>query len=119
VIDSELDDRIPLDPGGLGDGSRKFARELRLSLWAEHLGRSCQDPELLNLANSSDLWRKTANELENWRSSLGTGDRPTSRIRSHLIDPVTRGNRRWADLVYRIIFDPDGRPLYLRLRRRF
>jgi len=26
VIDSELDVRAPLDPGGLGDGSRKFAR---------------------------------------------------------------------------------------------
>jgi phosphatidylserine/phosphatidylglycerophosphate/cardiolipin synthase-like enzyme len=119
VIDSELDDRIPLDPGGLGDGSRKFARALRLSLWAEHLGRSPDDPELLNLAHSDVLWQETANELEGWRSSLGQGHRPPSRIRSHAIDPVSIGSQRWAGLVYRLIFDPDGRPLKLRLRRRF
>jgi phosphatidylserine/phosphatidylglycerophosphate/cardiolipin synthase-like enzyme len=119
VIDSELDDRMPLDPGGLGDGSRKFARALRLSLWAEHLGRSLDDPELLNLAHSYVLWQDTANELEGWRSSRGEGHRPPSRIRSHVIDPVPNGSQRWAGLAYRLIFDPDGRPLKLRLRRRF
>jgi phosphatidylserine/phosphatidylglycerophosphate/cardiolipin synthase-like enzyme len=119
VIDSELDDRIPLDPGGLGDGSRKFARELRLSLWAEHLGRPCEDPELLDLVHSSDLWRQAASEFEDWRSRPGTLIRPPSRIRSHVIDPVAPGSQRWAELVYRLIFDPDGRPLKLRLRRRF
>ena len=119
VIDSELDDRIPLDPGGLGDGSRKFARALRLSLWAEHLGRSPDDPELLNLSHSSLLWREAASELEGGQSSLGNGNRPPSRIRSHVIDPVPIGSQRWADLAYRLIFDPDGRPLKLRLRRRF
>jgi phosphatidylserine/phosphatidylglycerophosphate/cardiolipin synthase-like enzyme len=119
VIDSELDDRIPLDPGGLGDGSRKFARALRLSLWAEHLGRSPEDPELLNLSHSSVLWRETANELEDWRSSPDGENRPSSRIRPHVIDPVPIGSRRWAGLVYRLIFDPDGRPLKLRLRRGF
>jgi phosphatidylserine/phosphatidylglycerophosphate/cardiolipin synthase-like enzyme len=119
VIDSELDDRIPLDPGGLGDGSRKFARALRLSLWAEHLGRSPEDPELLNLSHCSLLWRETASKLEGGQSRLGKEDRPPSRIRSHVIDPVPIASQRWADLAYRLIFDPDGRPLKLRLRRRF
>jgi phosphatidylserine/phosphatidylglycerophosphate/cardiolipin synthase-like enzyme len=119
VIDSELDDRIPLDPGGLGDRSRKFARALRLSLWAEHLGRSADDPELLDVAHSSVLWRETASELEGWQSRRDEGNRPPSRIQSHDIDPVPFVSRRWAGLVYRLIFDPDGRPLRLRLRRRF
>jgi len=119
VIDSELDERIPLDPGGLGDGSRKFARALRLSLWAEHLGRSPDDPELLNLSHSSVLWRKVSEELEVWRTSPDGEHRPAIRIRPHVIDPVPGGNRGWAGLAYRLVFDPDGRPLKLRLRRGF
>jgi phosphatidylserine/phosphatidylglycerophosphate/cardiolipin synthase-like enzyme len=119
VIDSELDDRIPLDPGGLGDGSRKFARALRLSLWAEHLGRPPEDPELLNLSNGSVLWRETASELEGVRSNTGESIRSSSRIRVHVIDPVPPSSQRWAGLAYRLIFDPDGRPLKYRLRRRF
>jgi phosphatidylserine/phosphatidylglycerophosphate/cardiolipin synthase-like enzyme len=119
VIDSELDERIPLDPGGLGDGSRKFARALRLSLWAEHLGRTPDDPELLSLSDSSVLWRKVADELELWRTHSNEGNRPSCRIRLHVIDPVPRSSRCWAAIVYRFVFDPDGRPLKLRLRRRF
>lgn len=119
VIDSELDGRTPLDPGGLGDGSRKFARELRLTLWAEHLGRSSDDPELLNIEGSSELWDKTASELEHWEIQGDLANRPTSRIRTHVIEPVSHRGRRWADLVYRLIFDPDGRPLKLRIRNRF
>ena len=119
VIDSELDHRIPIDPGGLGDGSRRFARALRLSLWSEHLGRTPDDPELLNLSDSSVLWRTSADELERWRTNPDEGTQPSCRIRPHAIEPVARGSRFWADIVYRLIFDPDGRPLKLRLRRRF
>lgn len=119
VIDSELDERMPLDPGGMGDGSRKFARELRLSLWSEHLGRSSDDSELLDTADSSRLWKKAAGELEDWETQDDQGYRPSSRIRAHVIEPVTGGSRRWASIAYRLIFDPDGRPFKLRIRNRF
>lgn len=119
VIDDELDGRQPLDPGGLGDGSRRFARNLRLTLWAEHLGRSPDDAELLDIANSGRIWEQAAGDLERWEAGVARGSRPSSRIRTHVIEPVPRGRQRWAKLAYRLIFDPDGRPLMLRIRNRY
>jgi phosphatidylserine/phosphatidylglycerophosphate/cardiolipin synthase-like enzyme len=119
VIDSALDGRAPHDPGGLGDGSRRFARTLRLSLWAEHLDRSTDDAELLDIANAAALWEQTARELASWKLHPGGRERPSSRVRPHEIEPVPPGNQRWAEVVYRLIFDPDGRPFRLRTSRTF
>jgi hypothetical protein len=40
-------------------------------------------------------------------------------VRSHEIEPVRPGSRPWAVAAYRLIFDPDGRPLRLRIRKSF
>jgi hypothetical protein len=90
-----------------------------LSLWAEHLDRSTDDAELLDFANASALWEQTARELASWKLHPGGRARPSSRVRSHEIEPVPPGNQRWAEVVYRLIFDPDGRPFRLRTSHTF
>src|ERR1019366_1532813 len=90
VIDSELDDRMPRDPGGLGDGSRKFARDLRLSLWAEHLGYPIDDSTLLDVANSTQLWETVARDPGHETRHAAQEHRAPGRIRSHQIQPVPR-----------------------------
>ena len=119
IIDSRIDQRAPRDPGGLGDQSRTFARDLRVALWAEHLGRAADDPELLDCVGATDLWRRCSTSATSPATVDTESGRRVSRIRPHVIEPVSRGNRWWASTVYRLVFDPDGRPLALRLRRRY
>ena len=119
VIDSELDMRMPRDPGGLGDGSRRFARDLRLSLWAEHLGYAMDDPALLDVANATQLWEAVALALCDGTRDAAQAHRTMGRIRSHENQPVPQGGRPLANVLYRLIFDPDGRPLSMRITNRF
>lgn len=92
--DSEVTCAV-VDPDG------RLPREFRTTLWAEHLGLPQDDPRLLDLDHAAALWAARA-------------EAAGARIRPHVVTPVRRAVRLWADPAYRILFDPDGRPRGLR-----
>ena len=118
VLDDTHDPRAPRDPGGLGDGARTYARDLRLQLLREHLDCQNDDGLVDPLAAFMEL-RRSAKALQAWYDEGRAGPRPPGRLRP-LVDPtLTPTTTRWATLAYHHLYDPDGRPRTLRRRQQF
>ena len=119
VVDTTRDERQPTDPAGCGDGARRLARDLRLEVWSEHLGLDRDDPALLDPTAAFATWQRTAAELDRWHADGERGERPPGQVRRHELEPLTRWQAAWAEPLYRVFFDPDGRPGPIRRRRAF
>ena len=126
--DSELSiavlDSTPAGTAGrIGSGSdaypREFARGLRLRLWREHLGRDADDThDLIKPKEAFDAFAAEAAELHQWYAHGSQGARPRGRILPHAPVGAPGASRLWARPAYRFFYDPDGRPVRDRLRRR-
>jgi phosphatidylserine/phosphatidylglycerophosphate/cardiolipin synthase-like enzyme len=116
ILDDSRDLRPPHDPGGLGDGARVLPRSTRIALWQEHL--ETRDVPCDSDAGFEQL-RSSADALDQWHAAGCKGPRPPGRLRNHRPQQVPPPQRGLARLSYRLVNDPDGRPLALRRRRSF
>lgn len=120
VIDAVRDAREPRDVDGFGDGARRFARQLRLDLACEHLDRAPgEDGDLIDPASAFAQFALSAQRLQRWYDGGGRGERPPGRLRPYVAPSLPRRTMLWAWPLYRTVFDPDGRPLRMRLRNAF
>jgi phosphatidylserine/phosphatidylglycerophosphate/cardiolipin synthase-like enzyme len=112
VLDETRDQREPRDPADLGDGARDLARDTRLRLWREHLGRTVESDvdDLLDPARAFTELRRTAHALDEWHARGRAGPRPPGHVRIHRPERVPAWHRWWAHAVSRVVNDPDGRP---------
>ncbi len=117
VFDETPDERSPADPAGLGDGARRFPRELRLALMREHLDRAeGEDRDLIDPLSAVRAMTGAAERLRDWHASGRKGPRPPGRLTPHHPKRLPWYQRLWAVPAYRLFYDPDGRPW--RVRRR-
>ncbi|WP_375425608.1 phospholipase D family protein [uncultured Friedmanniella sp.] len=142
--DSELS-AVVVDTDG-GDHSA-YARRVRLTLAAEHLDREIgsaefpgdisriqhgtapgdvDDSDLLELMADClsaegmfEVFAASAARLQAWRDGGRQGERPPGRLVP--LPPITLSpwQRAWAEPLYRVVHDPDGRPRALRRQGTF
>jgi phosphatidylserine/phosphatidylglycerophosphate/cardiolipin synthase-like enzyme len=105
-----------------------YARDVRLTLAAEHLDRLDEVAEhgleatmadCLEASSTFEVYADHASRLEEWHATGRRGPRPPGRLRRLPLPPLTRLQQRWAALPLDLVHDPDGRPSALRRTDRY
>lgn len=112
--DSELTCAV-LDPQAPQAG---FGALLRETLSREHVGDQPAS-ELVPGADMFETFRRAAARLDAWHAGGRAGPRPHGQLRTYPDPELSAWTRIWASVPYHLIYDPDGRPLSMRLSRTF
>lgn len=106
--DSELS-AVVLDEKG------EYARQLRLTLAAEHLDRVPDDLEdCVDPPGMFEAYAECAARLDAWHAGGRVGPRPAGRLRRLKPPELGLVRRAFAAPAYLVLHDPDGRPKPLR-----
>ena len=97
------------------DGS--FARRLRLALGAEHLGEASEAAG--SAAAMFEAFGRAADALDAWHAGGRQGPRPAGQLRRYPDPRIPAATRAWASILYRLVYDPDGRPAAMRRASKF
>jgi phosphatidylserine/phosphatidylglycerophosphate/cardiolipin synthase-like enzyme len=93
----------------------QYAGQLRLTLTAEHLGRSKSDVDaLIEPRLAFAALADSAAALDEWYAHGCQGPPPAGQLRAYQAPRLSRWSKRWAAPLYRWLYDPDGRPPALR-----
>jgi phosphatidylserine/phosphatidylglycerophosphate/cardiolipin synthase-like enzyme len=104
--DSELTCAV-VDPTGT------YARDLRMRLGAEHLELPSAE-RLADPVAAFAAFAESAAALQAWYDGGRHGERPPGRLRPYQPVALSGWTRRWSSVLYRAVFDPDGRPSRIR-----
>lgn len=120
TYDSELTAAVIHEPDAAGDSTPGFAKDLRLRLWREHLGRD--EHEVADLDDPEQgiaVLRRSAANLEKWHAAGRSGARPQGHLRAHPRPTASTATKAWALPAGRMLIDPDGRSGGLRREGRW
>ncbi|GAB3292099.1 phospholipase D-like domain-containing protein [Parasphingorhabdus pacifica] len=120
TYDSELTAAVVEESCPDGSRSHGFAKDMRLRLLREHLGREAdEDEDLVDPEQATEVLRGSATALEKWHTSGRASTRPPGQLRFHTRPRVSRLTRAWAGPLGRVVMDPDGQPPWRRGRERW
>jgi phosphatidylserine/phosphatidylglycerophosphate/cardiolipin synthase-like enzyme len=100
------------------DPTGSYGRDLRVRLGQEHL--QLTDPQaLVDPSAAFEAFEASAAALQSWHDSDRRASRPPGRLRPLELPTLSPWTLRWSSVLYRAIFDPDGRPRDMRKTDKF
>ena len=114
ILDETPDERELRDPGGIGDGARKLARDTRLRLACEHTRGAVDADAMIEPHGWFAALRRTAETLDAWYREGEHGPRPPGHLRTHVVERVDVASHGIVHWLHTHVLDPDGRPSRLK-----